>query len=217
MHTFRFQLPKLDLQNFLLIKLQSCIFFCLATRVSNAVIKLSTSSSAMCRCLVRSACKSSQCLPRSCYMSFLVQAIGPWPFTSEFLYSGYRHLCVQVLKLCVPVARANLYHQRAQGAVWLWHGEECGCAPALPAVLALYNLGCCFWRDWDTLPVFLASLFTLLEAPETLFATLYFFWFALTPWAGCKITWVLQVSYLSVFVQNPALERGNEAGRSMSG
>lgn len=40
------------------------------------------------------------------------------------------------------------------------------------------------------------------------------FSFALTPWTCCKITWVLQVSYLSVFVPNLVGER--EWGREVS-
>lgn len=78
---------------------------------------------------------------------------------------------MQVLKCSVPVASANLYHQRAQGTVGLWREEECGCAPALPAVLALYAV----FEGTETLPEFLASLFTLLEAPEPLFAALFLF------------------------------------------
>lgn len=48
--------------------------------------------------------------------------------------------------------------------------------------LCLLGLLCALWvavsEGTETLPVLLASLFTLLEAPEPLFATLHFFiWF----------------------------------------
>lgn len=85
MHIIRYQLLKLDLQNFLLIKLQSCMFFCLGTGVSNTVIKLSTSSSAMCCCLVPSVCKLSQCLMRSCYVSFLLRSMH-WAVTFHLCF-----------------------------------------------------------------------------------------------------------------------------------
>lgn len=103
-------------------------------------------------------------------LSFWEPWPGPWPFTCEFLYSSYRHLGVQVWERCVPAA--PLYHQRAQGTGW--REEECGCAPALlPAVLSASWVA--VFEGTETLPVFLASLFTLLEAPEPLFAKLYFF------------------------------------------
>lgn len=105
----------------------------------------------MCCCLVGSVCRSSQCLTRSHGVFPSASRVLGRDLSLLFLYSGYRrHLWVQVLKCCVPVASATLCHQRAQGAGSLRREEECGCAPALPAVLARNILGCCFWRDWDT-------------------------------------------------------------------
>lgn len=104
---------------------------------------------------------------------FAIHALGR-DLSLVFLYSSYRHLGVQVLKRCVPVASANLYHQRAQGAVSLWREEECGCAPA-PLLCLLCTFCVAVFEETETLAVFLTSPFTLLEAPEPLLAILYFF------------------------------------------
>lgn len=71
----------------------------------------------------------------------------------------------------MPVA--NLYHQRAQGT------SRSGVRRSVAALqLCLLGLLCILWaavfEGTETLAVFLASLFTLLEAPEAPFATLHF-------------------------------------------
>lgn len=103
-------------------------------------------------------------------LSFWEPWPGPWPFPCECLYSSYRHLGVQVWARCVPAA--PLYHQRAQGTGWLGREEECGCAPAL-LLGVLSTSWVAVFEGTETLPVFLSSLFALLEAPEPLFAALF--------------------------------------------
>lgn len=167
----------------------------------------------MCCCLVHGACKSSRCLTRSCCVSFLLGAL-PWAVTFPLGVSLFKLQTPRWagLELCVPLA--NLYHQRAQGTSRPGVRRSCGRAPALPAGLALCTLGCCFWRDWDTA---CASCFSLHPAGGPRAPVCYTSFFHLV-WhlrrALKLITWVLQVSDLSVFAPNLVGER--EWGREVN-
>lgn len=156
------------------MRLQSCIFFCLATRVSNTVIKLSTSSSAMCCCLVPSVCESCQCLTRSLYVSFLLRAV----LGRDLSLGGFfiqvtdgTSVCSFWSSVCLlPVLTSAMEGHEEQA-----HSGARRSVAALQ--LCLLCLPCTFWAAAfeGTETLFLASLITLLEAPEPLFATLYFF------------------------------------------